>query len=350
MNASHTADDNALRDSLKTVAVIGGAGYVGSVLVPRLLEEGYRVRVLDLFIYGKESLAAVSQHPSLEVFPGDIRDQNLVRKVVCGCDAVIHLACISNDPSVELDPSLSQSVNYDSFGPTVKISKAEGVRRFIFASSGSVYGVSDSPQVTEDHPLVPVSLYNKYKAMCEPVLLAEQSPTFTTVAVRPATICGYSPRQRLDLTVNILTNHAMNNGTITVFGGVQMRPNLHMLDMVDLYSLLLKVPAEKISGKIFNVGYQNYTVAETAEVIRDVVCHEMPEKGAIEIVTTPSDDIRSYRINSDKIQRELGFTPKRTIEDGARDLIRAFQAGKLPDSMTDIRYSNIKTMKAVHLK
>lgn len=332
------------------VAVIGGAGYVGAVLVPRLLDEGYEVSVLDLFIYGEEPLAAVRSNPRLTVIKGDVRDQAVVRQTVEGCEAVIHLACISNDPSVELDPALSQSVNYDSFGPCVKISKDAGVRRFIFASSGSVYGVSDSPQVTEDHPLVPVSLYNKYKALCEPVLFAEQCPTFTTVAIRPATICGYSPRQRLDLTVNILTNHAVNNGKITVFGGVQMRPNLHMHDMVDLYCLLLTVPDEKIARKIFNAGYQNYTVAETAKVIRDVVRQEMPEKGDIEIVTTPSDDIRSYRINSDKIQRELGFVPKRTIEDGARDLIKAFKAGKLADSMTDIRYSNIKMMKAVQLK
>ena len=333
-----------------TVAVIGGAGYVGAVLVPRLLQEGYRVRVFDLFIYGEEALAAVRDNPHLEIQHGDVRDPAAVKEAVRGADAVIHLACISNDPSVELDPDLSKSVNLDSFGPTVNAAKEAGVRRFIFASSGSVYGVSDSPQVTEEHPLVPVSLYNKYKAACEPLLFAEQSPTFTTVAVRPATICGYSPRQRLDLTVNILTNHAVNNGKITVFGGVQMRPNLHMHDMVDLYCLLLTVPDEKIAGQIFNAGYQNYSVAETAEVVRKVVREELPEKGEIEIITTPSDDIRSYRINSDKIQRVLGFVPTHTIEDGARDLIKAFKAGKLPDSMTDTRYSNIKTMKAVHLK
>jgi len=332
-----------------TVAVIGGAGYVGAVLVPRLLEEGYRVRVFDLFIYGEEALAAVRDNPHLEIRHGDVRDLAAVKEAVRGADAVIHLACISNDPSVELDPDLSKSVNLDSFGPTVKAAKEAGVRRFIFASSGSVYGVSESPQVTEEHPLVPVSLYNKYKAACEPLLFAEQSPTFTTVAVRPATICGYSPRQRLDLTVNILTNHAVNNGKITVFGGVQMRPNLHMHDMVNLYCLLLEVPDEKIAGQIFNAGYQNYSVAETAEVVRKVVREELPEKGEIDIITTPSDDIRSYRINSDKIQRVLGFVPKHTIEDGARDLIKAFKAGKLPDSMTDTRYSNIKTMKAVHL-
>jgi len=318
--------------------------------VPRLLEEGYDVVVLDLFIYGEESLADVRSHRRLTLIKGDVRDQGVVRQAVRGCDAVIHLACISNDPSVELDPQLSQSVNLDSFGPCVKIAKEAGVRRFVFASSGSVYGVSDSPQVTEDHPLVPVSLYNKYKAMCEPLLFAEQSPSFTTVAIRPATICGYSPRQRLDLTVNILTNHAVNNGRITVFGGVQMRPNLHMQDMVDLYCLMLTVPDGQIAGKVFNAGYQNYSVAETATVIRDVVRQEMPEKGDIEIVTTPSDDIRSYRINSDRIRRELGFVPRHTIEDGARDLIKAFKAGKLPDSLADIRYSNIKMMKATQLK
>jgi nucleoside-diphosphate-sugar epimerase len=270
------------------VAVIGGGGYVGAVLVPRLLEEGYAVHVLDLFIYGEEALAAVRNHPRFTLQKGDVRDLAAVKASVRGADAVIHLACISNDPSVELDPELSKSVNLDSFGPAVKAAKEAGVRRFIFASSGSVYGVSDSPQVTEEHPLVPVSLYNQYKAACEPVLFAEQCPSFTTVSVRPATICGYSPRQRLDLTVNILTNHAVNNGKITVFGGVQMRPNLHMQDMVDLYCLLLEAPDEKIAGQIFNAGYQNYSVAETAEVVRKVVAEEMPEKGEIEIVTTPS--------------------------------------------------------------
>jgi len=334
----------------KKIAVIGGAGYVGAVLVPQLLQQGYAVRLFDLYIYGDEPMDEVKNHPKLEQIHGDVRDHDAVRKAVAGCDALIHLACISNDPSVELDPGLSHSVNFESFEPLVKIAKEAGVKRFIFASSGSVYGVSESPNVTEEHPLVPVSLYNKYKAMCEPVLLKEKSPTFVPVIVRPATLCGYSPRQRLDLTVNILTNHAVNNGKITVFGGEQMRPNLHLQDMCDLYSLLLKLPDEKIAGEIFNAGYQNYTVAETARLIRGVVMKEMPEKGEIEIITTPSDDIRSYRVSSEKIKNKLGFTPKYTIEDGARDLIKAFKAGKLPNSMSDTKYSNIKTMKAVHLQ
>jgi nucleoside-diphosphate-sugar epimerase len=263
---------------------------------------------------------------------------------------VIHLACISNDPSVELDPALSHSVNFECFEPFVTAAQEAGVRRFVFASSGSVYGVSDSPQVTEEHPLVPVSLYNKYKAMCEPVLLQRQTAEFVPVVVRPATICGYSPRQRLDLTVNILTNHAVNAGKITVFGGQQMRPNLHIQDMVDLYTLLLEVPDKLIAGQIFNAGYQNTTVAETATVVREVVRQELPEMGNLEIVTTPSDDIRSYRINSDKIQRVLGFVPQHTIEDGARDLIKAFRAGRLPNSLTDVRYFNVKMMKHIQLR
>ena len=208
---------------------------------------------------------------------------------------------------MELDANLSHTVNYESFLPLVRICKEAGVRRFIFASSGSVYGVSDSPDVTEEHPLVPVSLYNKYKAMCEKVLLPEQTADFVPVIVRPATICGHSPRQRLDLTVNILTNHAVNAGKITVFGGTQMRPNLHIRDMIDLYTLLLEAPEAQVAGQIFNAAYQNYSVADTATIVREVVCREMPEKTNIEIVTTPSDDKRSYHINSDKIRTRAGL-------------------------------------------
>lgn len=335
--------------SIRRVLVTGGAGYVGSVLVPRLLREGYSVRVLDLYIYGKEPLSAVRGNPNLEEVVGDLRDRKLIEKVSSGCDAVIHLACISNDPSAELDPELSHSINYQSFAPLVKICKANGVRRFIFASSGSVYGVSKEANVTEDHPLVPVSLYNKFKAMCEPELLSETAPGFTTVIVRPATICGYSPRQRLDLTVNILTAHAVCRRKITVFGGDQMRPNLHMQDMIDLYVNFLTLPDSKISGQIFNAAYQNHTVSAIAGIVRDTVAKEMPEISDIKIETTPSDDIRSYHLSSDKIRRVIGFEPKRTIEDGVRDIIAAFRKGLLPDAMNDARYYNIKMMKATDM-
>ena len=335
-----------MMSALKTVLVTGGAGYVGSALVPKLLARGYRVKVLDLYIFGERIFDALKDDPQLSQIKGDIRDQALLKESLAGVDAVIHLACISNDPSFELNPALSRSINYDAFGPLVRLSKAGGVRRFIYASTSSVYGVSDAKDVTEDHPLVPLTDYNKYKGLCEPILLAEQSAEFTTVIIRPATVCGYAPRQRLDLTVNILTNHAVNAGRITVFGGGQMRPNIHIDDVTDLYVQLLELPAERIAGKTFNAGYENRTVAELSDAVRRVVEREVPDRRRIEVVTTPSDDTRSYHISSEKIKRELGFAPKRTIEDAVQDLIAAFRDGKLPDSMTDIRYYNIKTMQA----
>jgi nucleoside-diphosphate-sugar epimerase len=224
------------------------------------------------------------------------------------------------------------------------------VYRFIYCSSSSVYGVSESPDVTEEHPLVPLTLYNKYKGMCEPLLFKHQSPDFVCVTIRPATLCGYAPRQRLDLSVNILTNHAVNNRKITVFGGAQKRPNLHVQDMVDLYKLLLDVPDEKIAGQTFNAGFQNMSIMEIARIVKRVVEEIFPEKGDIPIVTTPTDDIRSYHVNSDKIRRVLGFEPKRTVEDAVRDLCAAFKAGKLPDSMNDTFYFNVRRLKEINAK
>lgn len=328
----------------ETVLVTGGAGYVGAVLVPKLLAKGYRVRVIDLFLFGEDVLPA--GHPALECVKGDIRDQALLKRVLKGADAVIHLACISNDPSFELNPALSKSINYDCFEPLVAISRQAGVRRFLYASTSSVYGVSDALEVTEEHPLVPLTDYNKYKGMCEPLLLKYQAPEFTTVIIRPATVCGYSPRMRLDLTVNILTNLAVNTRRITIFGGSQRRPNIHIDDVADLYVELLALPAELIAGKTFNAGYQNHSVAQLGEIVRTVVSRELPEPAPIAIETSPSNDLRSYHVSSEKIKRELGWTPKRTIEDAVVDLCRAFRAGKVPNSLADIRYYNVKTIQA----
>ena len=328
---------------IKNVLVTGGAGYVGTLLTPQLLEAGYNVTVYDIMYYGCE----LKPEPRLKLIKDDIRDTATFREACRGVDAVIHLACISNDAGFELDEQLSERINYQCFEPMVVAAKEQGVKRFIYVSSSSVYGYSESPKVTEEHPLVPLTLYNKFKGLCEPLLFKHESKDFVCVTIRPATICGYSPRQRLDLSVNILTNHAVNKNKITVFGGEQQRPNLHIQDMCDLYKLLLEVPDEKIAGETFNAGYQNQSIMEIAKIVKQVVQEEFPEKGEIGIVTTPSNDTRSYRITSDKIAARLGFKPKRTIEDAVRDLCRAFKAGKLPNSMTDERYHNVKVLKRI---
>jgi nucleoside-diphosphate-sugar epimerase len=328
----------------KKIIVTGGAGYVGAVLVPKLLSRGHQVKVFDLYIYGEEVLKSVKDNPRLTQIKGDIRDRSLLAREVQGQDTVIHLACISNDPSYELNPALSKSINYDAFVELVDISKRAGVRHFIYASSSSVYGIKDELEVTEDLPLTPLTDYSKYKVKCEEYLDGAATGDFLVTTIRPATVCGYSPRQRLDLTVNILTNHAVCRGKITVFGGEQKRPNLHIEDMTDLYLFLLDQPPEKIHRKIYNAGYQNYTVRELAEMVRDTL------GGNIVIEITPTDDIRSYQVSSRKLQEELGFAAKHTIQDAVKDLKRAFTAGLLPDSLTDMRYYNIKTMLAINLQ
>jgi nucleoside-diphosphate-sugar epimerase len=330
--------------NFQTVLVTGGAGYVGAVLVPKLIHQGYQVKVIDLYLYGDDVLAACQGHPNLKEVKGDIRDRGLLEKEIPGTDVIIHLACISNDPSYELDPQLGKSINYDAFVQLVDVAKKSGVKRFIYASSSSVYGIKDEPEVTEDLPLEPLTDYSKYKALCEEALLAAAGDDFIVSIIRPSTVCGYSPRLRLDLTVNILTNHAIHKGEITVFGGEQKRPNIHIEDMTDLYLFLLGQPDEKIHRRIYNVGYENFKVRELAEIVRNTLGGDIP------IVVTPSNDNRSYHVSSKKIKEELGFEPKHTIENAVQDLKNAFEAGKIINPMTDKRYYNIKTMQEINLK
>ena len=324
----------------KNILITGGGGYVGAVLVPRLLNEGCRVTVLDLMIYGE---AVLPQHSRLTALKGDIRNGQLLRDVLPGHDAVIHLACISNDPSFELNPELGKSINLDAFRPLVEISKESGVKRFVYASSSSVYGIKSEMDVHEEMILEPLTDYSRFKAECEEILIASQSSEFTAVTIRPATVCGYSPRQRLDVVVNILTNLAYHKREISVFGGAQLRPNIHISDMVESYVVVLNAPIEDVAGKIYNAGYENQPVRELAETVRSVVGDD------VRLMTTPTDDNRSYHISSEKIRRELGFRAKHSIREAVIDLVKAFEDGKLPNSLDDEIYFNIRRMQSLNL-
>ena len=325
----------------QSVFITGGAGYVGAMLVPRLLQEGHRVTVLDLMIYGEDVLP---KNPALTVIKGDIRNQELMKSSIQGHDVVIHLACISNDPSFELNPELGRSINLDPFRPMVEISINAGVKRFFYASSSSVYGIKDEPNVHEGMSLEPLTDYSVFKMNCEEILSEYQSDKFTTTIIRPATVCGYSTRQRLDVVVNILTNLAYHKREISVFGGAQLRPNIHISDMVEIYVVLLNAPKEKIAGEIFNGGYENHSVLQLAETVRDVIGEDVVLK------TTPTDDNRSYHVSSKKIADILGFSASHTIKNAVVDIRNAFDEGLLPNSLDDERYFNIKRMQSLNLK
>ncbi len=329
------------------VLVTGGAGYVGAVLVPKLLAEGHAVTVLDLYLYGDDVLAAVRDHPRLTEIKGDLRDAATVARALQDCDAVIHLACISNDPSFELNPSLGKSINLDAFRPLVRAAKAAGVKRFVYASSSSVYGIKEGVEVTEDLPLEPLTDYSRFKADCERILAEERAPGFVTLTVRPATVCGYSPRQRLDVIVNILTNHAVNVGKVKVMGGDQLRPNIHIDDMCRFYLEALQWEDAAIDGRIYNVGEKNHSVNELAAMTRATVTRALGREVGLEVV--PTNDPRSYHVSSELILKEQGFAPRRSIQNAVEDLVAAFQAGRFSDPLNNPMYFNIKRMQDVHL-
>ena len=325
---------------MKRIFVTGGAGYVGAVTIPFLLDQGYEVSLLDLMIYGEDAL---EDHPNLTKIKGDIRDKGVLTEHIPGHDVVIHLACISNDPSFELNPDLGKSINLDAFRPLVELSKESGVKRFIYASSSSVYGVKEEKDVHEDVLLEPLTDYSKFKAECEKILLEYQDPNFTTVTIRPATVCGYSKRQRLDVVVNILTNLAYHNRKITVFGGNQLRPNIHIKDMALAYLSLITAPKEKVEGQIFNAGDENYTVNELSEIVKNVIGED------VERVVSDSDDNRSYHISSQKILDIIDFKPTHSIKEAVVDLKEAFERGLLVNPLENEKYFNIKTMQSIKL-
>jgi len=330
-----------------SILITGGAGYVGSMLTEILLSKGYNVIIYDACYFGTDHLP--KDNIKLKLIKADIRDTETFKQACTDVDVVIHLACISNDPSFELDENLSKSINYDCFEPMVIAAKSKKVKRFIYASSSSVYGVSDKDNVTEDHPLVPLTLYNKFKGLCEPLLIKHLDNNFNGVVIRPATVCGYSSRCRLDLSVNILTNLAINNKFITVFGGEQRRPNLNIKDMCRLYELLLEIDDQQIHKQIFNVGYQNNKIIDLAQIVKEVVMNKMNYDN-IQIDVSDSDDKRSYHINSDKITKFTGFKPSYSIEDAVESLCDAFKNGQLKDTLNNLNYSNVKTMQKLNVK
>jgi nucleoside-diphosphate-sugar epimerase len=326
----------------QTVVVFGGGGYVGSVLVPRLLEDDYKVRVFDTFWYGEDVFANLSENPDLELIKADIRDVNSVKLALQNAECVIHLACISNDPSFDLNPELGRVINLESFPPIVESAKSLGINHFIYASSSSVYGIKLEDKVTEQLSLEPLTDYSKFKAMCEEIILEKNSNDFVCTVLRPATVCGVSPRQRFDLSVNILTNHAISSGKITVFGGSQSRPNLDIRDMARAYLHILQ-RRDRVAGEIFNVGGENLTLNSIAEKVK-------LQLGAnTEIQHKPTDDLRSYRVDSSKILNRIGFKPYYSVDDSINELKNAFENGAFINSLENPKYFNIKRMKELAL-
>ncbi|MBI1175216.1 MAG: NAD-dependent epimerase/dehydratase family protein [Sideroxydans sp.] len=305
------------------ILVTGACGYKGTVLVPKLLKLGHEVIALDIMWFGN----FLEPHPKLKIIQGDVRDIEAID--LSGVDAIIHLSSVANDPCGDLDPKLTWEISALATMQLADKAARKGVKRFIYASSGSVYGVKEEAQVTEDLELKPISEYNKTKMVAERVLLSYADKLAVQI-IRPATVCGYSPRMRLDVSVNMLTMQALTKGKITVFGGNQVRPNIHIDDITDCYLFLLDHP--EVTG-IYNAGFENISILDIA----NMVIRHVPA----EIVVTPSNDPRSYRVNSDKLLA-AGFKPKKKVEDAIREIIEKYHAGVLKD---EERYYNLKCMQ-----
>ena len=325
---------------MNRILVIGGAGYVGTVLVNELLKKNYKVTVYDLFIYGNN----FTENPNLILEKGDVRDISKIKNIIKNNDIIIHLACISNDPSFELNPKLGKEINLDCFEPLINEAISSGIKKFIYASSSSVYGVKDTKNVTEEMKLEPLTDYSKFKAECENILLSKSNDNFICTVLRPATVCGYSPRQRLDLVVNILTNFAYFKNAITVYGGSQMRPNIHIDDMVNAYICLLEEDTKKIKDQIFNVGFENHSVLDLANLVK------RNSKNKVSVNIQETDDNRSYHVSSSKILKTLKFKPKKNIDLAIKDLINAFEIKKLVNTFGNENFFNIKKMQKINLK
>jgi nucleoside-diphosphate-sugar epimerase len=305
------------------ILVTGACGYKGTVLVPKLLAQGHEVVAFDIMWFGN----FLQPHPKLRVVKGDVRDIEAVP--LDGVEAIIHLSSIANDPCGDLDPKLTWEVSCLATMQLADRAVRRGIKRFLFASSGSVYGVKDEPQVTEELELTPISEYNKTKMVAERVLLGYADEMIVQI-IRPATVCGFSPRMRLDVSVNMLTMQALTRERITVFGGQQTRPNIHIDDITDVYLFMLKHPEHE---GIYNAGFENVSIMQIAERVL--------EHAPAQITVSASNDPRSYRVNSDKLLK-AGFKPKKTVNDAIRELVHKFRIGELKD---EERFHNLKWMQ-----
>ena len=319
------------------ICVVGGAGYVGTTLVPRLLKH-HQVTVLDTFWYGDY----LGDHPKLKKICGDIRDRDYLDAAFKNQDAVIHLACVSNDPSFDLHPTLGKEINYDCFKSMLEAINEAEVNRFIYASSSSVYGVKEG-DVTEDVSCDPLTDYSKFKLACEHELEDVGTGGCWTI-VRPATVCGYSPRMRFDLIVNILARDAIFNKKITVHGGSQLRPNIHVKDMARVYESILDAPEKLVHKKIYNAGGGNYSLEQIAYLVKAALGDE-----EIKVIFEESKDPRSYHINSELIEKDLNFLPLRSILGAVASIRDAVNFGLLTDPLNNTDYINIKKMQELRL-
>ncbi len=306
------------------ILVTGGCGYKGHVLIPKLLEQGHQVVAFDIQWFGN----FLKPHSKLEIVKGDVR--NVDEVPLDGIECIIHLASIANDPCGDLDPKLTWEVSALATMQLADKAKRLGIKRFIYASSGSVYGIKEEDQVTEDLELKPISEYNKTKMVAERVLLSYKDDMVVQI-IRPATVCGYSPRMRLDVSVNLLTMHALSKGKITVFGGKQVRPNIHIDDLIDMYIHLIDHP--EFTG-IYNAGFENISILDIAKLVTKHV--------PVEIEITESNDPRSYRVNSDRILN-TGFKPKKGVENAILEIIEKYNSGILKD---EDKFHNLKWMQS----
>ena len=332
---------------MSNILVTGGLGYVGSRACPLFLERGHTVRAIDLALYGEQGLEALKASPAwqgdwrqrFEWVRGDLRDESTVRAALDGIDTILHLGAISNDPTGEIDDTLTRQVNFDAVGMLLALAREAGVRRVINGSSSSVFGIKEESDVEEVLEPEPLTSYSKYKMLSEWLFVAASSPEFCTVNIRPATICGVSPRQRFDLTVNKLTADAVTKKVITVHGGQQRRPNVGMTDIVNLYAELVTMDASRINGRTFNFGFENQKVIEIAEIIQE----ELRDLG-VRIDVTETFDNRDYHISSKKILNELGYQPVSSIRQEVAELREAIEAGQYPDIDAPQHY-NMQSME-----